>query len=152
MLGYTLILSVVHRGGISAIPWKSPFRKQRTLATLTMLPLSPMLSPNSEFRDRGQRRRCCRASALPPRSRWPKNFPHTSKWSCQRSAASPSGTSGPAASARAHGVTRGRRHRPAQRVRRLAAPVQTHLSEDPLSGQLFVFRGRARDRTQRVRS
>ena len=28
----------------------------------------------------------------------------------------------------------------------LAALVQTHLSEDPFSGHLFVFRGRAGDR------
>lgn len=29
----------------------------------------------------------------------------------------------------------------------LAALVQTHLSEDPFSGHLFVFRGRAGDQT-----
>src|SRR3974390_3110403 len=30
----------------------------------------------------------------------------------------------------------------------LAALVQTHLAEDPFSGQLFVFRGRAGDRVK----
>jgi transposase len=30
----------------------------------------------------------------------------------------------------------------------LAALVQTHLSEDPFGGQLFVFRGRAGDRVK----
>jgi transposase len=39
-------------------------------------------------------------------------------------------------------------HRHAQGFDGLAALVQTQLSEDPFSGQLFVFRGRAGDRVK----
>jgi transposase len=46
------------------------------------------------------------------------------------------------------GVARCGRDRHAQRLRWTRSPVQTQLEEDPFSGQLFVFRGKAGDRVK----